>query len=296
MKNIFLIILIVTGGLSAVSGCAKNLGSSPQKVCIGTFNIGWLGDGGKDDKILRTEEDFKRIAGVIAEANPDVMGLQEIKNPAALKHVLAYLPDYSFYIGQHGRAQNVCVIYRKDVQVIDEGEFMPIAVDTSRNRPGLVLNCKKGNFDWKMMVVHFKSSSRYDSTPEMQTEARRMRSAQAEVASKWVDSLLTHGKEQDVFIVGDCNDFPQRTKNPTLTALVNNKNIEFLTYDSKSCSNEKWFGIDHIICTPSAKKRVITGSNHAVNFFAQYPKETADKISDHCPVVIEFDVMPPNND
>ena len=50
------------------------------------------------------------------------------------------------------------------------------------------------------MVVHFKSSSRYDSTPEMQTEARRMRSAQAEVVSKWVDSLLTHGKEQDVLL------------------------------------------------------------------------------------------------
>ncbi len=295
MKNIFLILLIVTCGFSAVSGCAKNLGSTPQKVTIGTFNIGWLGDG-IDDKIPRTDEDFKRIAAVITEANPDVMGLQEIKNPTALKNVLKYLPDYSFSIGQHGRSQNVCVIYRKDVQVTVEGEYMPIAVDTFKNRPGLVLNCKKGNFDWTMMVIHFKSSSRYDSTPEMQTEARRMRSAQAEVASKWVDSMLVHGKEQDVFIVGDCNDFPQRTKNPTLTTLLANANIEFLTSESKSCFNEKWFGIDHIICSKSAKKRVISGSNHSVNFFAQYPKETADKISDHCPVVIDFEVVSPDND
>lgn len=295
MKNIFLILLIVTCGFSAVSGCAKNLGTPPEKVTIGTFNIGWLGDG-IEDKIPRTDEDFKRIAAVITEANPDVMGLQEIKNSAALKNVLKYLPDYSFFIGTHGRSQNVCVIYRNDVQVKVDGEFMPIAVDTLKNRPGLVLNCKKGNFDWTMMVIHFKSSSRYDSTPEMQTEARRMRSAQAEVASKWVDSLLAGGKEQDIFIVGDCNDFLQRTKNPTLTALLANANIEFLTHESKSCFNEKWFGIDHIICSKSAKKRVVTGSNHSVNFFAQYPKETADKISDHCPVVIDFEVVSPDND
>ena len=31
--------------------------------------------------------------------------------------VLKYLPDYSFFIGTHGRSQNVCVIYRNDVQV-----------------------------------------------------------------------------------------------------------------------------------------------------------------------------------
>ncbi|MBK9250057.1 MAG: endonuclease/exonuclease/phosphatase family protein [Ignavibacteria bacterium] len=296
MKKIFSVLVVLTLGIAIVTpGCAKSPGNSPQKVSIGTFNIGWLGDG-IDDKISRTEEDFKRIAGVISESNVDVMGLQEIKNKTAITNVLKYLPDYSYYIGHHGKSQNVCVIFRNDVKVTDEGEFMPIAVDTSRNRPSLVLKCKKGNFDWKMMIVHFKSSSRYDSTPEMQSEARRMRTAQAEVASMWVDSLLTDPKEQDIFIVGDCNDFPQRTKNPTLMALIANKNIEFLTHETKSCRNEKWFGIDHIICSKSAKKRVITGSDHSVNFYAQYPKETADKISDHCPVIIDFEVVTPDND
>ncbi len=296
MKKIVIALLLLFCWIPVVSGCTvKETRHSANIVRLGTFNIAWLGDG-NDDKITRTEEDFKRIAGVIEQTDADVLGLEEIKNPFALQRVLKYLPEYNFYVGTQGHSQNVGVIYRKDVSVTVEKEYMPVAVDVGRNRPGLILSCLKGNFDWKMMVVHLKSSSRYDSTPEMQTAARSTRIAQVEICSKWVDSSLNASKEQDLFIVGDFNDFPKRVKNPTLTALLVNTSIEFLTHESKSCKNDKWFGIDHVVCSQSAKKRYISGSDHSVNFYAQFNEIEAEKVSDHCPMIVDFDVSAPDND
>ncbi len=279
-----------------MSGCTKKEnGHASTTLRMGTFNIAWLGDG-MDDKISRTDQDFKNIADVIKQTDADILGLEEIKNSYALENVLKYLPEYKYFVGTHGHSQNVAVIYRADVSVNVEQEYMPIAIDTARNRPGLVLSCKKGNFDWKMMVVHLKSSSHFDSTAEMQAAARETRTIQADICSYWVDSTLKAGKEQDIFIVGDFNDFPQRNKNPTLTALLTNTSIEFLTYQAKSCKNDKWFGIDHIVCSQSAKKRYIVGSDHAINFYAQLTNKDADKVSDHCPMIVDFDISAPDND
>lgn len=280
---------------STATGCTINQSQNASKVTIGTFNIAWLGDG-IDDKISRTEEDYLHIANVIKETNADVLGLQEIKNMDALYQVMKHLPEYKYYVGTHGRAQNVGILYKVDIEAVIEQEFMPIAVDTSRNRPGLVVSCRKGNFDWKMMIVHLKSSSHYDSTAELQSIARNTRLVQSEICSHWVDSTLKNSKEQDIFIVGDFNDYPQRKVNPTLTPLLINTSIEFLTFESKSCKNEKWFGIDHIVCSQSAKKRFIVGSEHSVNFYAQLNQFEADKISDHCPMVADFDISAPDND
>lgn len=296
MINTIAVLLLLFCWIPVASGCTKkDAGHSPNIVRLGTFNIAWLGDG-VDDKITRTEDDFKRIASVIEQTDADVLGLEEIKNSDALRRVLKYIPEYDYYVGTHGHSQNLGVLFRKNVFLKVEQEYMPVAVDTARNRPGLVLSCRKGNFDWKMMVVHLKSSSRYDSTIEMQTAARTTRTVQVEKCARWVDSTLKTSKEQDLFIIGDFNDFPKRVKNPTLTALLVNTSIEFLTYESKSCKNDKWFGIDHILCSKSAKKRYITGSDHAVNFYAQYTEIEAEKISDHCPMIVDFDVSAPDND
>lgn len=262
---------------------------------IGTFNIAWLGDG-VNDKLFRTEQDIKNIADVILQSNADVLGVQEVENQVALSRIVKYLPGYKFYIGTHGGKQNIGVVYREDVSVEFEEEFMQLAVEYEKTRPGMILSCRKGNFDWKMMVVHLKSSSGHDSTSLMQTEARQTRTVQAEVCSHWLDSLVTSSHEKDVFIIGDFNDFPKRKTNPTLTSLVENTEAEFLTLESKSCKNDKWFGIDHVVCSKTAQKRFVTGSEHSINFYSQLTKNQADKVSDHCPVLVDFDVSAPDND
>ena len=94
MKNIFLIILIVTEVCRLCRDAQKSglfAAESVYRDVQHRLARRWR----KRRQNLRTEEDFKRIAGVIAEANPDVMGLREIKNRAQ-KHYWLICPIIHF--------------------------------------------------------------------------------------------------------------------------------------------------------------------------------------------------------
>lgn len=287
-QNILSAALIIVALLFA--GC-----SAGDRLTVGTFNVEWLGDG-HNDREKRDEEDYRAIADVIRDTGADVLGLEEIENIEAINRVLKYLPDYKAFIGSGGRAQNVGLLYNSSVDVRIEGEYSPIAIEAGRNRPGLVAHCRKGNFDWIMMVVHLKSTSRYDSTEQLRKASYLTRSQQAEKIVFWADSIRKSGAEQDVIIVGDFNDFPLRKTNPTLLPILADASLEFLTVNMSSCKYENMKSIDQILVSSSAKSRFYTGSERMVNFQAALPKKQASKISDHCPVTCQFDILKPDND
>ena len=277
-------------------GCARQEGlEGRNRIAIGTFNIAWLGDG-RQDNTPRTTEEYRRIAETIKQTGADVLGLEEIENAAALDSVLVHLPGFERFVGTRGREQNVAVIYRRGIDVKVTGEYMPVAIREGRNRPGLVLQCKAGNFDWMMMVVHFKSTSRFDSTAEMREDSRAVRRQQAEKVRDWAQEIIAKNGEKDIIVVGDFNDYPARTKDPTLTALVSSGILNFLTADMISCRNKNWKVIDHIAVSSSARTRYIDGTLFMWNVYDQYPEEVAEKISDHCPIVAQFDIAAEDND
>ena len=289
----FIIITIIL--LQPLFGCTKpSVDLNP--LSIATFNIAWLGDGEGKDVIPRTKEQYALIADIINETSADIIALQEIENMQALNQLLVHLPDYTAVLGSNGNSQNVGFIYRKSLKIESIGEYLPIAIDPSRNRPGYVVKVKKGNFDCFLMSVHFKSTSRYDSTDEMRTESRRMRREQSQKAMAWIDSIKTNNIDQDIFIVGDLNDFPKREKEPTLQALANSSEVTFLTSEMKSCKFQNFYVIDHIIASKSAQNRFVKGSERIIDIYSMHSKEVADKISDHCPIVMQFDVTQPDND
>ncbi|MCS7176824.1 MAG: endonuclease/exonuclease/phosphatase family protein [Candidatus Kapabacteria bacterium] len=264
-------------------------------ITIGTFNIEWLGDGINDRK-PRTEEDLRRLGELIRRSGVDLLGVQEVENDRALRRLLRYLPDFEGIVGSLGGQQNLGLLYRRSVQVRSLGEYTPLMVQPGRTRPGLLAYCRAGNADFYLMVVHLKSTSRYDDTPELQVLSRQLRLRQAQRLSQWVDSLLARSRERDIVIVGDFNDTPRRRKYPTLTPLLENPALVFLTAELRSCRYERAYVIDHVVVSSSFRQRFRSGSAHVVNFYAQYPFSEAERLSDHCPVVAQFDVTQPDND
>jgi len=262
---------------------------------LATFNIEWLGDS-VNDRVDRDQQDYENIADVIKSADLDLVALQEIENEAAMDLLLNFLPDYKYQISKSDAQQNLAVLYKDNLQIKIIGEYMPLAIKKDRNRPGLVLEGRKGNFDWIMMVVHFKATSRWDNTPEKKANSYEIRRKQANIANKWVDSILAIGKEKDIFLVGDFNDTPKRKKNNTIVSLMNNENLQFLTTNIKSCKYRSLYTIDHVVCSKSALKRFQQNSETAINLFSMYDDEAADKISDHCPIMTLFEVKSPDND
>lgn len=282
--------------LSFLLSCrSEAIEDDPSSVKIGTFNIAWLGDGIKDN-IQRSESDYQRIANIISQINPDILGLEEIENAKAIERIIKYLPSYNYFISENGSKQNLCFIYKKGLEVNYKGLYFPLAVDTTNTRPGAILEAKKGNFDWIILAVHLKSTSRYDSTPELKDISRNLRLEQAKIIVKWADSILAEGKEQDLIILGDFNDTPKRQKFPSLTPILNSNSLFFLTDELKSCRFKNWYSIDHIIVSYSAKNRFIENSEFMFDFNSSLNDIEVEKISDHCPVTVRFDVISPDND
>ncbi|GBD06969.1 hypothetical protein HRbin21_00778 [bacterium HR21] len=272
--------------------------SQPLSVLtLGTFNIEWLGDGLRD-RNPRTEEELQQLAELIRQTGVDILGLQEVENERALQRLLRYLPEFTGAVGSLGGQQNVGLLYRRDRSLVVRilGEYTPLIVQPGRTRPGLLAYCRAGNADFYLMVVHLKSTSRYDSTNELRELSRQLRLRQAHQLVRWVDSLLAAGPEQDVVIVGDFNDTPRRRQYPTLTPLLEYPGVEFLTADLRSCRYERAYTIDHLVVSRSFRQRYIAGSAHVVNFYARYPFPQAERLSDHCPVVAQFDIAAPDND
>lgn len=263
-------------------------------LVIGTFNIEWLGDG-INDRIDRNESDYSRIAKLIEQTDADVLGLQEIENDKALVRLITHLKDYDYKIFPGESNQNNAVIFKRNIAIKKAALYYPIATDSGVTRPGLVFYGKKDSFDWISMVVHFKSTSRFDDTPEKRERSYEIRQRQATVLSKWVDSVHQNSTEKDIIILGDLNDNPERKKS-RLKILDLNDNISFLTRDFKSCKNETWDLIDHIVISKKAKQRNIRSSTFVFDFYSSLNDFEKSKISDHCPVLTAFDLKLPDDD
>ena len=260
---------------------------SGESLTVGTFNIKWLGDG-KKDRTPRTEAEYEMIAAAIRDTDADIMALQEIENGAALERLQKYLPDFNYLINSRG-AQRVAFIYRNSLSVKKIEEFDELAI-SSGLRPGLIVECNTGNFDCRLMAVHFKATSRYDNTEQKRQRSYNIRRQQSELVNDWVKATLAAGDEDDIVVLGDFNDNPIDEATPTLTVLEENPEFTFLTSDVPSCKNAKWTSIDHIGVTPAMAAMADEASIGTYGLYHRYKREVAAKISDHCPVLVRFDL------
>ena len=289
---IYLIIVIISLPLT---NCYKSVTQTDSEaITLGTFNLSWLGDGIGDNN-PRTESDYQRIADIISQLKPDIMALEEVENDAAMLRLTKYLNGYSFIVAKTGYEQNVAVLYNNELNIKNLGDFNDIKIE-SGNRGGMILQLKKGNFDFVMLVVHLKSTSRYDSTDELKAHSRKIRLQQAQIITHWADSMLTYGKEKDIIIAGDFNDSPKKTSQPTLTSLANDANLKFLTEDLKSCKFTYLDGIDHVVVSKNCLGRYIENSIRIFDIFSAYPTNEVNKISDHCPVIVKFETNSADRD
>lgn len=264
-------------------------------MVVATFNVEWLGDG-KTDRKPRNEADYNNIAKIISELNADIVGLQEIENVNAIKKILKYLKSYKFIITENKTAQNVAYLYNSKLEI--KRSFVSDRIDVAdrSTRPALVMECKKSNFDFVVVNVHLKSTSRYDNTAEKKERSFDLRGSQVIELNKFADSIINAKKELDVILLGDFNDTPIRKKNPTLTPLIENPNLVFITKDMKSCKNPSMYSIDHIISSKSAFNRFTTDSERNFDIGLVFGKELTQNISDHCPIILTFDVKSKDND
>ena len=272
------------------------LANNNEVVTVATFNIQWLGDG-KRDAHKRKSSDYKRIAKIIRESEADIVALQEIENGAAIDIILRYLSGYKYFIADCTGAQNVAVLYDSIVSVKLKRIYTPLQLGHTRYRPGLEIEVKAGNFDFVAMIVHLKASSNFERNRIKKTESIANRTLQNVLLSNWLDSSLAASKEKDYIILGDFNDSPSNDESDAFEPLLRNKHIRILTEDLKSSG--KFSGknvIDHIVVSTSAFKRCNIASLMLFDISKQYTDKQLANISDHAPVLVQFDIKAPDKD
>ncbi len=282
--------------LFVIVSCSRESGESHSsdpasafegdELTVGTFNIKWLGDG-ENDRTPRTDEEIKLIAECIRDTRADVLALQEIENGDALARLTKWLPDFDYIVSERGGAQRVAFLFRSSLQVTKVDEFEELAV-SSGLRPGLIVDCRAGEFDVRLMAVHFKATSSYDNTEEKRLRSYNIRREQSAMVNSWFEGVLAGGAEDDVIVLGDYNDNPVDDATPTLAELENNRAFRFLTGELASCKNAKWTSIDHIAVSPAIYSMVDPASVGTYSLYHRYKREVAERISDHCPVLMRF--------
>lgn len=294
MKPIKLLILLASIGLISCQSTKFGVEFAPDIITISTFNVEWLGDGIQDTK-ERASWDYKNLAKVISIINADIVALQEVENEKAIQKVLDYLDGYNYFVAEGYGKQNLAILYNNNIELKIVDIYKPLIVEENRTRPGLLIYAKKGNFDFYLMNVHLKSTSSFDDTEELRQKSYELRQKQAMVLNQFLDSILTSQSDRDIFFVGDMNDNPNR-KNSNIKFFADDPKVLFLTSYLRSCKNPNWDNIDHIAITPNIEPRLIKTSIRQVNTYELFKPSQAEKISDHCPVVISFDVTLPDND
>ncbi|OGU56099.1 MAG: hypothetical protein A2X64_05420 [Ignavibacteria bacterium GWF2_33_9] len=267
---------------------------NPKTLTIVTFNTEWLGDGINDTK-PRSARDYELMARMLSTIQADIIALQEVENENALKKVCDYIDGYDFYVCEDKGRQNPAFLVSDKISFNIFGSFRQLIVEPNKTRPGFIAEAKKGNFDFTLMNIHLKSTSRYDSTPELKKFSQIIRTRQAYALKGWIDSMEHFSKERDYIILGDFNDNPKK-KSTTLYPLSEDRNIKFLTEFLKSTKNYRWLSIDHILVSNAAEQRIIQNSLHQIDFYDLLKTKDSEKISDHTPVVLSFEISSNDND
>ena len=168
--------------------------SIAQQLKVATYNIFFLDEG-------ISQERKENLQTVIQKLNADIIGFQEIKNPAALENILP--KDYSIaMIDDTTEVQEVAMAVRSPLKIISYKYIFPDSIYDEafpRSRDLLQVEVDGYGKEFVCLVNHFKS--RYGGRVE--TDRRR-----CEATSMIVEYIRQNLMDKNVIILADFNDDP----------------------------------------------------------------------------------------
>ena len=292
--NAFLLVVARPGAAVEIARVRVELKEVPAR--IGTYNIEWLERPGMRGGYERSEEDFYELARIIAsDYGFDLVGIAEVVDQESLNRLLTYLPGYdAVFIASGRESQHLALIYRTGrVEIINAYEEDAIRIGNPFLRPGLVVEARIGNFDFKLMMVHLKAL--FDSS----SKAKRLQ--QAQEINSWLDQQFADPSgERDFIVLGDMNDFLGSPPLEEIRLEGRAERMHFLTEELEPgdySTPEYESTVDHIAVSadytyspPGGPEReYISGSVDILPLVDIYPNYIL-RLSDHQPVVAAFRV------
>jgi len=292
------------GGIAGLPWCPPKGSPNPPhpgRIRIASWNVEALNAvdgqptfGGSKPSPARQSIDYSRIKCYVREFDPDILALQELDGEAALNRVV----DRDVYdivvdqrpkpAGMNGK-QNTGFAFKKGLNVQVRDDFKDL--DTSHHgdlRYGARIDLTANGQTFMLMSVHLKSGC-FDNSISGSDCTKLFE--QIPVLKGWIDQAA---QGPNPFIV--LGDFNRRLDEPgdTVWGQIDTKqppdaDLTSITAEMPvSCRDNKFTEfIDHMLFDKRAIHFVDPSSFRQITY-RQADKADWDKISDHCPVMVEM--------
>lgn len=271
------------------------------RLRIATWNLGNLHaqDGGStfigsDPSVKRFPLDYERIRCYVRMVDPDVLAVQEVDGEEALRRVVdeevyeVHVSSRPLAGGMGGR-QNTGFAYKKGLAVQELPDFTELDVSGGL-RHGARIDLTHGTTILKLMSVHLKSGCFANANSG---SACNRLFQQVPVLETWIDAAAM---DDEPFLV--LGDFNRRLNQPEDVVWTNLDDADPANADLTAVTEDRPIGlcrtdqpfvdfIDHVVADKRAGQWVDRSSFRNVPL-RQQDREVWDRISDHCPVVVEL--------
>jgi len=248
---------------------------------------------GSRPSVKRSAIDYDRIRCYIRLFDPDILAVQEVDGEAALSRVVD-MDVYDVHVSDRPKGslngqQNTGFAFKRGLDVTRQPDFEALDVGgDGRLRYGARIDVRYNGHTIRMMSVHLKSGCFQDSSSSSACDRLFQ---QVPILEGWIDDAAQ--RDEPFIVLGDFNrrfnlegdriwaDIDDGTPpNADLTTVTEDMPI--------SCrSNTFTEFIDHIVLDRRAVEWWDRTSFRHVTY-RQQDQEEWDKISDHCPVVVEL--------
>ncbi|WP_026210086.1 endonuclease/exonuclease/phosphatase family protein [Flexithrix dorotheae] len=248
---------------------------------------------GSRPSVIRKAEDYERLKCYIRMFNPDILAVQEVDGTEALNRIIdsdVYNVHVSSRLqGSLNGKQNTGFIWKKGLSVEIQPDFTALDVSGGgRLRYGARIDVTFKDKTIKLVSLHMKSGC-FDNS--MSGSSCETLMDQIPVLESWIDTAAT--KDEPFILLGDFNRRfnldSDRVWSEIDDAEPANADLTTVTLNMPlSCRDNRYTEyIDHIVFDKKSFEWVDLSSFRQVNY-RQADKADWDKISDHCPVVIEI--------
>lgn len=256
---------------------------------IATWNLDWLTTRPPGDPELppdvnpRSDEDFARLAQYAKELNADVIAIEEVDGFAAASKVFPR-EQYSIHMTRDHVVQRVGIVVRRGLHYDINPDVTSLGAKHLRSGADITLHI--GTSDLRILAVHLKTGCRDASLTKTKSRVCEELRDQIAPLSEWIASR--RDEAVPFLVIGDFNRWMD--KNDTFLAeLRKSAPLARATegHSSPCWGNENF--IDHILAGGPATAWMKPDTLQVLTY-RETDRSLKDRLSDHCPVSVRFDM------
>jgi endonuclease/exonuclease/phosphatase family metal-dependent hydrolase len=254
---------------------------------IATWNLDWLttrpaGDRGLPaDVTPRSDDDFGRLAQYAQELNADIIAIEEVDGfPAASK---VFPRDrYSIHMTRDHVVQRVGIVVRRGIRYDTNPDVTALGLNHLRSGADITLHL--GASELRVLAVHLKKGCREIPLAKAKSRVCDELRDQIPPLTDWIAARRQEGAP--FLVLGDFN----RWMDGTDTFLAELRKAAPLVRATEGHSSPCWGNenfIDHILAGGPAADWMRQDTLRVLTY-RETDRTWKDRLSDHCPVSVEF--------